>query len=208
MNILFNDPPEEIVPELPLQSAEPVTTQRPLRAALLEILQTLVLAILLYFAIDAVFARVRVLNISMQPTLVEGNVILVNKLAYKLGKMNTGDVVIFHNPNDLSEDYIKRLIGKPGDQVDVMGGTVYVNGVALNEPYIADKPLYSGTWQVPNDSVFVLGDNRNQSSDSHSWGFVPLDDLVGKALVVYWPLESVKVFSHPTRYSASGNSSP
>ena len=181
-----------------IQPAEPETTQRPLRAALLEILQTLVLAVLLYFAIDAVFARVRVLNISMQPTLVEGNVILVNKLAYKIGKMNTGDVVIFHNPNDLSEDYIKRLIGKPGDQVDVDGRDCVCKWDCPRRTLHCRSTLYSGAWQVPKDSVFVLGDNRNQSSDSHSWGFVPLNDLVGKALVVYWPLESVKVFSHPT----------
>lgn len=161
-----------------------------------ELLQTLLLAALLYFAIDAVFARVRVLNISMQPTLVEGNIVLVNKLAYKLGDMKTGDVVIFHDPNSHNEDFIKRLIGKPGDQVIVQNGDVYVNGVPLEEPYIAAEPAYSGNWQVPEDSIFVLGDNRNQSSDSHSWGFVPLGDVVGKALIVYWPLDEVKLVTH------------
>lgn len=187
----------------------PVAPQQPshypFRSAMLDILQTLLLAALLYFAIDAVFARVRVLNISMQPTLVEGDVILVNKLAYKFGETHTGDVVIFHNPNDLTEDYIKRLIGKPGDQVDVSDGIVSVNGIPLSEPYIAEAPLYDGTWRVPGDAVFVLGDNRNQSSDSHSWGFVPLEDLVGKALVVYWPPEAIKVISRPLTVAASGN---
>ena len=163
------------------------------RRALVEILQTLLLAVLLYFAIDAVFARVRVVNISMQPTFVEGDVLLVNKLAYKIGKLHTGDVVIFHNPSDLEEDYIKRLIGKPGDVVRVDGGVVFVNDIPLEEEYIAAPPYYTGEWLVPQGSVFVLGDNRNQSSDSHSWGFVPLEDLVGKALVVYWPLDAVKV---------------
>lgn len=189
--------------------APPVAPQQPsrypFRSAMLDILQTLLLAALLYFAIDAVFARVRVLNISMQPTLVEGDVILVNKLAYKFGDTHTGDVVIFHNPNDLSEDYIKRLIGKPGDRVDVLDGTVSVNGIPLSEPYIASVPLYDGSWQVPEDAIFVLGDNRNQSSDSHSWGFVPLEDLVGKALVVYWPPEAIKVISHPQTVTANGN---
>ncbi len=165
------------------------------RRALVEILQTLLLAVLLYFAIDAVFARVRVVNISMQPTFVEGDVLLVNKLAYKLGKLHTGDVVIFHNPSDLEEDYIKRLIGKPGDVVRVEGGVVFVNDIPLEEGYIADPPYYSGEWLVPQGSIFVLGDNRNQSSDSHSWGYVPLEDLVGKALVVYWPLDAVKVIN-------------
>ena len=162
-----------------------------------EILQTLIMAVILYFAIDAVFERVMVLNISMQPTLYEGNLLLVNKLAYKLGDVETGDVVIFHNPNFLEEDYIKRLIGKPGDVVKVANGVVSVNGITLDEPYIAAPPDYADQWTVPADSVFVLGDNRNNSSDSHSWGFVPLDDLVGKALLVYWPFNQIKIISHP-----------
>lgn len=182
------------IPDPLISKSEPV--EHPLRTALIDILQTLVLAALLYFAIDAVFARVKVLNISMQPTLVEGDVLLVNKLAYKIGDMKTGDVVIFHNPNDLSEDYIKRMIGTPGDQVVVRGGIVYVNGAALDEPYIAEIPVYEGSWQVPGNAIFVLGDNRNQSSDSHSWGFVPLEDVVGKALVVYWPPSAIKLVSN------------
>jgi len=190
----FNQSPEE--PTLQTEVVEP-DKKNVLRSALFEILQTLLLAVFLYFAIDAVFARVRVVNISMQPTFYEGDVLLVNKLAFKLGKMHTGDVVIFHNPNDLAEDYIKRLIGKPGDIVRVAGGVVYVNDIALDEPYKKEKPNYSGEWQVPMDAVFVLGDNRNMSSDSHSWGFVPLNDLVGKALVVYWPLDAMKLIQLP-----------
>src|SRR5512136_1165012 len=170
-----------IPPEISeVQSSQPTRKQdNNLRGALVEILQTLVLALVLYFAIDAVFARVRVINISMQPNFYEGDVILVNKLAYKLGSMHTGDVVIFHNPSFLEEDYIKRLIGKPGDTIKAAGGTIYVNGIPLDEPYIAQRPNYTGEWKVPADSVFVLGDNRNSSSDSHSWGFVPVKDLVG-----------------------------
>lgn len=183
------------IPGTPLTEMEPVS--HPFRTALIDIIQTLVLAALLYFGIDAVFARVKVLNISMQPTFYEGDVLLVNKLAYKLGAMETGDVVIFHNPNDLSEDYIKRLIGKPGDSVEVMDGSVYVNGIPLEEPYIAELPMYEGSWQVPDNAIFVLGDNRNQSSDSHSWGFVPLEDVVGKALVVYWPPKAITIITHP-----------
>jgi signal peptidase I len=180
--------------EEPLAAPESSTQSK--RSFLFDILQTLVLAALLYFAIDAVFARVRVLNISMQPTLVEGDVILVNKLAYKLGNMQTGDVVIFHDPFGNEEDFIKRVIGKPGDSIAVENGTVFVNSVALIEPYIAEQPLYTGAWQVPQDSIFVLGDNRNHSSDSHSWGFVPLTDVVGKALVVYWPFPRVRLVTH------------
>ena len=193
--------------------AESVETDQPSgksfwKGAFGEILQTLIMAVILYFAIDAVFERVMVLNISMQPTLYEGDLILVNKLAYKLGKMQTGDVVIFHNPNYLQEDYIKRLIGKPGDVVKVENGQVSVNGVILNEPYIAMVPNYSGEWTVPEDSIFVLGDNRNSSSDSHDWGFVPVEDLVGRALVVYWPMESMEILSHPDYIFALENTSP
>jgi signal peptidase I len=182
-------------------SIQPEISNQPkknaLRAVLIEILQTLLLALVLYFAIDAVFARVRVINISMQPTFYEGDVLLVNKLAYKLGKVHTGDVVIFHNPSFLEEDYIKRLIGKPGDVVKADAGLIYVNGIPLDEPYISQPPYYLGEWVVPEDAVFVLGDNRNSSSDSHSWGFVPLEDLVGKALVVYWPFDAAKLIRQP-----------
>lgn len=190
----INDPMTEQPIQEQILPAEP-EKKSDFRRTLVEILQTLLLAVLLYFAIDAVFARVRVVNISMQPTFIEGDVLLVNKLAYKLGKLHTGDVVIFHNPNDLEEDYIKRLIGKPGDVVRVEGGVVCVNDIPLEEDYIADPPYYTGEWLVPQGFVFVLGDNRNQSSDSHSWGYVPLEDLVGKALVVYWPLDAVKVIN-------------
>lgn len=182
------------VEQVELQNAKKVPFWNSLAG---EVLQTLILAVILYFAIDSVFERVMVQNISMQPTLYEGNLIVVNKLTYKLGEMNTGDIVIFHNPNFLEEDYIKRLIGTPGDVVSVKGGVVSVNGTALTEPYIKAPPNYEDSWTVPLDSVFVLGDNRNNSSDSHSWGFVPVVDLVGKALVVYWPPQAAKVLSHP-----------
>jgi signal peptidase I len=204
----MDDPVDLPQIEPTLLETSPIEQKPVWRSALSEIIQTLLLALILYFAIDAVFARVRVVNISMQPTLYEGNIILVNKLAYKLGKIHTGDIVIFHNPGDLTEDYIKRMIGKPGDTVKVENGIVTVNGIELTEPYIAAMPQYEGEWQVPDDAAFVLGDNRNQSSDSHSWGFVPLEDLVGKALAVYWPLDAAKVITHPDMLQVSGNSSP
>ena len=126
------DPTPTPVEEIPVEyQHKEQKDPRTGRSFLFEVVQTLVLAALLYFAIDAVFARVRVLNISMQPTLVEGNIIMVNKLAYKFGEMQTGDVVIFHAPNNRSEDFIKRLIGKPGDFVEVKNGQVFVNSLLL-----------------------------------------------------------------------------
>jgi signal peptidase I len=170
---------------------------------LTETIQTIVLAVVLYFLIDAVIARVRVENISMLPTLKAGEFLLVNKLAYKLGEVQGGDIVVFHFPQDPREDYIKRVIGIPGDVITVQNNKVYVNNRPLTEPYIAAPPQYTGTWTVPDGQLFVLGDNRNQSSDSHSWGFVPAENIVGKALVVYWPIDQFKILSQPLIVNAA-----
>jgi len=166
------------------------------RSFLIEIIQTLFLALIFYFIIDSFFPRVRVENISMKPTLEPGELLLVNKLAYRLGEPQTGDVIVFHYPGNPAEDYIKRLIGLPGDEIKVEGGLVYVNGQPLQEPYISAPPSYRGVWEVPENSFFVLGDNRNQSSDSHSWGFVPKENIVGKALIVYWPIDQIKTLTY------------
>lgn len=171
----------------------------------IDTIETVLLALILFFGINAVSARVRVENISMKPTLNPGEFVLVEKVAYKLGKPEIGDIIVFHYPRNPTEDYIKRVIGRPGDTVVVENGKVTVNGVPLDEPYIAAAPAYPGTWTVPNDSLFVLGDNRNQSSDSHSWGFVPLNYVVGKALLIYWPLQEFQVINHPNTAIAANN---
>lgn len=170
-----------------------------------EVLQTLVMAIVLYFMIDAVVGRVRVENISMQPTLHQDQFLLVNKLAYRLGSFERGDIIIFHFPGDPREDYIKRVIGLPGESVEVKDGYVYVNGQKLEEPYIAAQPNYLKSYQVPEDGLFVLGDNRNQSSDSHMWGYVPTQNVVGKALIVYWPLKELKILNQVPTVSAAND---
>ena len=164
---------------------------------IVEILQTVILALILYLAIDGVIARVRVENISMEPTLYPGEFLIVNKLAYKLGDLHHGDIIVFHYPLNPEEDYIKRVVGLPGDQVDIFDGEVFVNGNKLDEEYISAAPIYRGSWNIPEDTVFVLGDNRNKSSDSHSWGVVPVSSIVGKALVVYWPLTEIQVLTMP-----------
>jgi signal peptidase I len=170
---------------------------------ILEVFQTILLALVLYLLIDGVVARVRVENISMRPTLKPGEFLLVNKLAYRVGEINRGDIIVFHYPLNPQEDYIKRVIGLPGDEVIVRDGQVYVNRQPLTENYIAAPPGYEDTWQVPDNEVFVLGDNRNQSSDSHNWGFVPYENIVGRAVVVYWPLSEMKVLSQPVIASAA-----
>lgn len=173
--------------------ASPKTT---FGSLLSEVFKTLLLALVLYFAISAVTDRVRVENVSMQPTLYEGELLVVSKLAYQFGEPHRGDIIVFHHNPDPPEDYIKRVIGLPGDTVSVFKGQVSVNDQILNEPYLASLPAYEGVWEVPEDMLFVLGDNRNRSSDSHIWGFVPMESVVGRAVVIYWPLNSVRVLSH------------
>ncbi|HEY3343713.1 MAG TPA: signal peptidase I [Anaerolineaceae bacterium] len=169
----------------------------------IDTVETVLLALVLFFGINAVSARVRVENISMKPTLNPGEFVLVEKVAYKIGKPQIGDIIVFHYPLDPTQDYIKRVIGRPGDTVVVSNGKVSVNGTTLDEPYIAAPPSYTGSWTVPLDSLFVLGDNRNQSSDSHIWKFVPLNLVVGKALFIYWPLQQFQVIDHPNVANAA-----
>jgi signal peptidase I len=162
-----------------------------------DVLETLVLSLVLFLAINAVSARIRVDGSSMEPTLHSGEFILVNKLAYRFGSPHRGDIVVFHFPGNLSQDYIKRVIGLPGDEITIANGKVSVNGETLSEDYIAAPPRYSGTWIVPPDSVFVLGDNRNNSSDSHSWGPVEMDYVLGEAVFVYWPPQEWGMIERP-----------
>ncbi|MDX1437236.1 MAG: signal peptidase I [Anaerolineales bacterium] len=152
-----------------------------------DILETLILSLILFLGINAVSARIRVDGNSMQPTLQSGEFVVVNKLAYKLGDVSRGDVVVFHPPRSPDQEYIKRVVGLPGDEVSIQGGRVLVNGVELEESYINAPPTYGGQWTVSEDGLFVLGDNRNNSSDSHNWGEVPLEMVIGKAVFIYWP---------------------
>ena len=160
-----------------------------------DLIETVLMAVVLFLLLNAVTSRVRVYNISMQPTLYEGNLLVVNKFAYKLGTPKRGDIVIFHYQGTPTEDYIKRVIGLPGDTVNISNGVVQVNGQTLTEPYIAALPKYTGTWMVPEGELVVLGDNRNLSSDSHEWGFVKQEWIVGKAVLVYWPLDRIRVLT-------------
>ena len=152
-----------------------------------DLLETLVLSVVLFLAINAVSARIRVDGSSMVPTLNDGQFVMVNRLAYKIGDPKHGDVVVFHYPRDPQQEYIKRIIGLPGDFVSINNGHVFVNGQQLIEPYIAAAPRSQGEWTVPENSIFVLGDNRNNSQDSRSFGSVSMDQVIGKALFIYWP---------------------
>src|SRR3990170_3976893 len=127
----------------------------------LDILETIVLAVVLFLGINAVSARVRVDGFSMRPTLDDGEFVLVNKLSYRFADVERGDIIVFHFPMNPDEELIKRVIGLPGDRIRVQNGKVLVNRETLNEPYISESPVYNGQWLVPDGFLFVLGDNRN-----------------------------------------------
>ena len=183
-----------------------------MRATLREVLETIVLTILIFLLVRAVVQNFKVEGHSMEPTLYDGQYLLINKAIYwelDLEPLSTilprlvstgqvkrpvfrepsrGDIVVFQAPQSPDRDFIKRVIGVPGDKVEIKAGKVYVNGAALTEPYIKDPPLYeTPAVVVPSEHYYVLGDHRNNSSDSHVWGVVPRENLVGIAWVSYWP---------------------
>ncbi len=167
-----------------------------LKRFLLDLLETVGLAVILFLAINTISARVRVDGSSMLPTLHDGEFVLVNKMAYVTGSPTRGDIIVFRSTTTKDLDLIKRVIGLPGDKVTVRNGQVRVNGQILDEPYIADAPTYDGDWQVPGGYLFVMGDNRNDSSDSHVWGPLPLQNVIGKALLIYWPPPEWAMIDH------------
>jgi signal peptidase I len=161
-----------------------------------ELFQTAIIAILLFIAINLVTTRIRVEGISMEPSLHNDQFLVVNRLAYRWKEPKRGDIIVFRFPSDPKRRFIKRVIGLPGDVVAVHDGQLYINGLALDEPYITEAPRYQGDWRLSPYEVFVLGDNRNNSSDSQNWGPLHIDEIIGKAVFVYWPLETVGLIPH------------
>ncbi|WP_018130456.1 signal peptidase I [Effusibacillus pohliae] len=144
-----------------------------------------------------VFAQFLVDGESMMPTMQNRERLIVNKLVYHLHKPEHGDIVVFQYPADPSKDFIKRVIGLPGDVIEIREGKVYRNGEALQEPYLGEPTNgVFGPVKVPDGTLFVMGDNRNNSKDSRdrSVGFVPLNLVVGRADLVFWPPEKFKLF--------------
>ncbi|ACZ41835.1 signal peptidase I [Thermobaculum terrenum ATCC BAA-798] len=186
-----------------------------------ELLETLILTIVIFVGVRAVVQSFRVEGESMYPTLLNNELVLVNKALYwhvdkdsllarlALGPETgtgdvylfrapqRGDVIVFHATNaQPGTDYIKRIIGIPGDTVTIVDGAVWVNGRKLTEPYVHGvtteaMPFSQNTWKVPAGKFFVLGDNRYHSSDSRSWGYVSLNDIIGKAFFSYWPVSRI-----------------
>ena len=159
----------------------------PGKSLLREILETVLLTVLIYLAVNFATGRFRIEGSSMEPSMHPNQYVLVDKVSYKLGNPHRGDVVVFNYPLATERDFIKRVIGLPGETVTVHNGVITIDGQPLDEPYISAPPTYENSWTLGPDQYFVLGDNRNSSSDSHSWGPLDRHYLIGRAVFVYWP---------------------
>ncbi len=167
-----------------------------------ELIKTLITAVILAFGIRTFVAEARYIpSSSMEPTLQINDRLIIEKITYRFQSPDRGDIVVF-NPTDalkakdFHDAFIKRIIGLPGDVVEVKQGQVFCNGTLLTEDYIDQPPNYEyGPVTVPPDQYLVLGDNRNNSYDSHYWGFVPQEKLIGKAFVRFWPLPRLGVLT-------------
>ncbi len=173
------------------------------RAAILEIVDSVLVAVLLVFLILRPFV-VQAFYIpsgSMMPTLQINDRILVNKFIYFFREPQRGDIVVFVSPpnaDSQQKDFIKRVVGLPGDRLAVHDGKLWLNGVPQDEPYIADPMLYrfpehNEEFVVPKGQLFVIGDNRNLSNDSHKWGTLPRHNVLGKAFCIFYPPSRVRL---------------
>jgi len=157
---------------------------------------TILTAIVLVIIIRAFILDSRIVPTpSMVPTIQCGDRLFVEKITHRFWGLERGEVIVFVPPeqSQLTDDLIKRLIGLPGDTIEIREGTLYINNEPLEELYLAEPIQYEfGQVKVPEGKIFVLGDNRNRSFDSHEWGFADLDSVKGKALITYWPLDRLK----------------
>ena len=160
-----------------------------------EVIETIVLTVLMFLVIRFAVQNFNIDGHSMEPGLHDQELVLVDKWTYLFHPPFRGDVIVFVAPPQPSQDYIKRVIGVPGDVITIQDTTVIVDGVALKETYVnprnqgatfEDRHIFNMV--VPPDDYFVLGDNRANSSDSRVWGFVPKQNIIGRAALVYWPL--------------------
>ncbi|MBI5566043.1 MAG: signal peptidase I [Chloroflexi bacterium] len=168
---------------------------KPQSNLLREVVETALLTAIIFLVVNAVIGRFRIESVSMQPNLWEGEYVIVDKVSYSLSGPQRGDIIVFEKVSQ--PDLIKRVIGLPGDTVEVRPGQVLVNGTALDEPYVSNPPNYAfGPVQVEPGRYFVLGDNRSNSSDSHVWGTIPGDTIVGRAWIIYWPPPNWQIVPH------------
>lgn len=180
----------------------------PFKEHVIELFQTLVvfatIATIIYWLVAQPH---KVSGASMYPNFQDGDYIITDKVTYKFYEPERGDVIVFKNPRDESQDFIKRIMGLPGDRVKVQGGYIYINGKLVQEPYIkADVITNPGSFMREGQEVVVqsgeylaMGDNRPHSSDSREWGFVTKREIIGRVFFRYWPSNQVTLW--PAAYS-------
>lgn len=174
------------------------------KAVIREIIETVVLTLIIFFLIQSVIRNFRVDGHSMDPNLHHGEYLIVDKISYRLPfdwrPIQRGDVVVFEAPTQPGKDFVKRIIGLPGETIEIKQGQVFINGQPLVEPYGARKDRFSMELRtIPEGDYFVMGDNRGNSNDSRNWGTLSFDKVVGRAWVSYWP---------PTSWGAIPNDEP
>jgi signal peptidase I len=170
------------------QPAAPVSRWAGWSKSLRELIETLVLTLVIFLLIRFAAPNFRIEGFSMEPNFHDGQQLFVNRLIYLLHPPERGDVIVFVPPSNATQDYIKRVIGLPGERVEIVEGRVLINGTPLQELYPLNRGSYSfGPVTVGQDEYFVLGDNRDASSDSHSWGMLSVKKIIGKAWITYWP---------------------
>lgn len=174
------------------------------KALLRDLVEVVVLALGLYILATTTVQTVRVAGSSMYPSLHDGDLLIASKIDYRLHPIERGDIVILKDPFDPSRDFIKRVVGLPGDRIQIHDHHVLVNGRSLSEPYLQAPWVETGDWPgpnpgdvrtVPSGSYFVMGDNRDHSSDSRLFNSVRQDAIDGKAVVRFWPFQRVGVFN-------------
>ncbi|HMR67864.1 MAG TPA: signal peptidase I [Anaerolineae bacterium] len=162
-----------------------------------EVGETVILTLVIFLLIQMVVRNFRVVGTSMVNNLHNGQYLIIDKLSYNsllneyvgIGGPQRGDVIVFKPPRNPNEDYVKRIIGLAGEEVQVIQGQVFINGQPLDEPFEPVRGTYTMPVPVvvPAGQVFVLGDNRNNSNDSHNWGPLPIENIIGRAWISYWP---------------------
>jgi signal peptidase I len=181
-------PDEEALTQPDAIRVEPETQPRRGGLRLLrEIIETVLLTLVIFVIINTVTGRFRIEGPSMKPNLQEGQYLIINKIVYRLNPPGRGDIVVFHHPRNPKRDLIKRVIGLPGEAVEVRQDQVLIDGAALEEPYVLHQGGRSIRLDLGPDDYLVLGDNRPNSDDSRNWGVLKRDQIVGKAWISYWP---------------------
>jgi signal peptidase I len=182
-------------PKSVFKQAQKVTFVRPSlsrKTALQELAELFLLVLAVYCLANLLTVRFVVDGPSMNPTLAREQFLLVSPMNYILGQAERGDIMVFRLPQDQSRDFIKRVIGLPHEAVEIRDTLIYINGQRLDEPYLIEncepEKCSDGFWQLGADEYFLLGDNRNQSYDSRSFGAIPRSLIVGEAVLRYWPL--------------------